>query len=166
MSSRRWRSSTRSTSSTLLERILDQSKPPVPAEAQRLHYLLFTPFRYAPPPRGSRFRGPNDPGVFYGADEVRAACAELGYWRWRHLLDTPALSAMPSRPQTVFRTRIAVSAVDLREAALRARSRRLDATRRTTAHASVSPSSRGKRTSVRSATNPCAIRSTAAAAPS
>ena len=83
-----------------LERILDAGKPAVPDEARRLHYLLFTPFRYSPPPGGSRFRGPNDAGVFYGADEVRTACAELGYWRWRHLLEAPALSAMPSKPLT------------------------------------------------------------------
>jgi hypothetical protein len=62
-----------------LERLLDERKPPLPQGAARLHYLLFTPFRYRPPPGGSRFRGPNDPGVFYGADEVRTACAELGY---------------------------------------------------------------------------------------
>src|SRR5262249_48662779 len=30
-------------------------------------------------------------------------------------LDTPALSAMPSRPQTVFRARIAGDTIDLRE---------------------------------------------------
>jgi hypothetical protein len=99
----------------VLERLLDESKPPLPEGAARLHYLLFTPFRYAPPPGGSRFRGPNDPGVFYGADQVRTACAELGYWRWRHLLDATALDAMPARPQTVFRTRIAAATVDLRE---------------------------------------------------
>ena len=98
----------------LLERVLDQGKPPIPEGATRLHYLLFTPFRYAPPPGGSRFRGPNDPGVFYAADEVRTACAELGYWRWRHLLDVPALNSMPSRPQTVFRVKIATEAADLR----------------------------------------------------
>lgn len=97
-----------------LERLLDAAKPPLPEGAARLHYLLFTPFRYAPPPGGSRFRGPNDPGVFYGADEVRTACAELGYWRWRHLLDTPALEAMPTRPQTVFRAKLDASTVDLR----------------------------------------------------
>jgi len=79
-----------------LERILDDTKPPVPPAARKLHWLLFTPFRYPPPPRGSRFRGPNDPGVFYGADEIRTACAELGYWRWRHLQDTPALAASSS----------------------------------------------------------------------
>lgn len=98
-----------------LERILDAGKPAVPGDARRLHYLLFTPFRYAPPPGGSRFRGPTDSGVFYGADEVRTACAELGYWRWRHLLDVPALSAMPAKPQTVFRVKVATQAVDLRQ---------------------------------------------------
>ncbi len=99
----------------VLERVLDEAKPPVPAAAAHLHWLLFTPFRYPPPPGGSRFRGPNDPGVFYGADEVRTACAELGYWRWRHLLDSPALAAMPTKPQTVFEVRIDAAEVDLRE---------------------------------------------------
>jgi len=98
----------------VLERVLDEAKPPVPTAAAQLHWLLFTPFRYPPPPGGSRFRGPNDPGVFYGADEVRTACAELGYWRWRHLLDSPALSAMPSKPQTVFQVRIDAASVELR----------------------------------------------------
>jgi hypothetical protein len=98
----------------VLERLLDAVKPPLPEGAARLHYLLLTPFRYAPPPGGSRFRGPNDPGVFYGADEVRTACAELGYWRWRHLADTPVLESMPTRPQTVFRTKLETGAVDLR----------------------------------------------------
>ena len=98
----------------VLERLLDEAKPPLPAGAERLHYLLFTPFRYPPPPGGSRFRGPTDPGVFYAADEVRTACAELGYWRWRHLLDTPALAAMPVRQQTVFRARLDTTVVDVR----------------------------------------------------
>ena len=85
----------------VLEDLLDEGKPPVPPNARRLDFLLFTPFRYPPPPGGSRFRGDVDPGVFYCADEVRTACAELGYWRWRHLLDTPALTRMPPASQTV-----------------------------------------------------------------
>ena len=97
-----------------LERLLEDTKPPIPAEAAQLHWLLFTPFRYPPPPGGSRFRGPNDPGAFYGADEIRTACAELGYWRWRHLQDSPALSAMPTKAQTVFQVKLATDAVDLR----------------------------------------------------
>jgi hypothetical protein len=102
----------------VLERLVESSKPPVPRDVAQinLHWLLFTPFRYAPPPGGSRFRGPNDPGVFYGADHVRTACAEVGYWRWRHLRDTPGLAAMPSRPQTVFKVPVHGSAIDLREA--------------------------------------------------
>ena len=98
-----------------LERLLDESKASVPDSAADLHWLLFTPFRYRPPPGGSRFRGPTDPGVFYGADEIRTACAELGYWRWRHLLDTPALAAIPTRAQTVFRASVAARTIDLRE---------------------------------------------------
>jgi len=99
----------------VLERILEESKPPVPIRARDLDYLLFTPFRYPPPPGGSRFRGETDPGVFYCADEIRTACAELGYWRWRHLLDTPDLDAMPPASQTVFRVRLDATAVDLRK---------------------------------------------------
>ncbi len=97
-----------------LERLLDAAKPAAPAATAHLHWLLFTPFRYPPPPGGSRFRGPNDPGVFYGADEIRTACAELGYWRWRHLRDSPALASMPTKPQTVFQVRVESEAVDLR----------------------------------------------------
>ena len=50
-----------------LELLLDQTKPPVPAECRGLDYLLFTPFRYgAPYPNGSRFRRAGlTAGVFY-----------------------------------------------------------------------------------------------------
>jgi len=101
----------------VLERLVESSKPPVPRDVARLglHWLLFTPFRYAPPPGGSRFRGPNDPGVFYGAEQARTACAEVGYWRWRHLRDTPGIAAMPPRPQTVFKVPVSGAAVDLRQ---------------------------------------------------
>ena len=99
----------------VLERLIDDVKPPVPPAARRLHYLLFTPFRYPPPPGGSRFRAPDDPGVFYGADAVRTACAELGYWRWRHLADSPALDAMPQKAQTVFKVKVAAAGIDLRD---------------------------------------------------
>ena len=97
-----------------LERLLEDTKPPVPPAAAHLHWLLFTPFRYPPPPGGSRFRGPNDPGVFYGAEAIRTACAELGYWRWRHLQDSPALASMPTKAQTVFQVKLDIDAVDLR----------------------------------------------------
>src|SRR3546814_12120779 len=75
----------------LLERLVEQAKPPLPEAARQLHYLLATPFRYPPLPRGSRFRAAGEPGVFYGADQLPTACAELGYWRWRFLRDAPPL---------------------------------------------------------------------------
>lgn len=98
----------------LLESLLEQSKPPLPEPLRHLHWLLFTPFRYPPLPSGSRFRGPAEPGVFYGADERRTACAELGYWRWRFLMDSPALDAIGPIPQTLFRTPVAGHGIDLR----------------------------------------------------
>jgi hypothetical protein len=102
---------------TVLERLIEASKPPIPAEVARLnlHWLLFTPFRYPPPPGGSRFRGPTDPGAFYGAEAVRTSCAEVGYWRWRHLSESPALNSIPPKPQTVFRIGIAGTSIDLRQ---------------------------------------------------
>lgn len=98
----------------LLESLLDASKPPLPDAMRSLHWLLFTPFRYPPLPSGSRFRGPAEPGVFYGADERRTACAELGYWRWRFLNDSPALDALGPIAQTLFLTPVAGPGIDLR----------------------------------------------------
>lgn len=99
----------------LLEQLLETSKPPLPAEAEGRHYLLATPFRYPPRhPGGSRFRAPTDPGVFYGADAPRTACAELGYWRWRFLMDSPALASLAPVPHTLFECRVAGSTIDLR----------------------------------------------------
>ena len=98
----------------ILESLLDASKPPLPTGSEALHWLLFTPFRYPPPPKGSRFRGPADPGVFYGADHIRTACAELGYWRWRFLCDSPALETIDAMPQTLFRVAVTGLTIDLR----------------------------------------------------
>lgn len=100
----------------LLEDLLDEAKPPPPAGRAHLHYLLFTPFRYPPPPHGSRFRAATDPGVFYAADTVRTACAELGFWRWRFLSESPELPEIPAREQTLFRAAIETACVDLRAA--------------------------------------------------
>lgn len=96
-----------------LEEILEASKPRVATKG--LHYLLETPFRYPPWQRGSRFRSPADPGVFYAAEEPRTACAELGYWRWRFLTDSAGLSALGPSPQTLFQVKVQAAGVDLRE---------------------------------------------------
>jgi hypothetical protein len=97
----------------LLERLLEDSKPALPEGQDALHWLLFTPFRYPPLPNGSRFRGPADPGVFYGAELQRTACAELGYWRWRLLMDSTALDSIGPMQQTLFKTPVRALAIDL-----------------------------------------------------
>ena len=95
-----------------LEEILDATKPAVPASAKHLHYLLYTPFRY-PPAAGTRFRAADDPGVFYGSDTVRTACAELGYWRWRFLRDSSGLTSLGPAQQTLFQVGVRTLAIDL-----------------------------------------------------
>jgi hypothetical protein len=97
-----------------LERILDEFKPAPPASTAHLDYLLATPFRYPPWQRGSRFRSPTDPGVFYGAEERRAACAELGYWRWRFVADSRGLDSLGPAPHTLFQVKLDGPGVDLR----------------------------------------------------
>jgi len=98
----------------LLEALLERQKPPVPGKAAGLDCLLYTPFRYPPPPGGSRFRGYTDPGVWYGADVIRTACAEAGYWRWRFVTDSLGLRRLDAVPHTIFQALIQGTAVDLR----------------------------------------------------
>jgi hypothetical protein len=76
----------------LLEQVLDESKPSVPAECRHLHYLLFTPFRYgALYPAGSRFRRAGlTPGVFYASHEPATAVAELAFRRLLFFAESPA----------------------------------------------------------------------------
>lgn len=83
----------------LLERVVERSKPPVPAECRHLHYLLATPFRYgAPYPRGSRFRRAGlTPGVFYGSGEPMTAMAEAAFHRLLFFAESP-LTPWPVNP--------------------------------------------------------------------
>lgn len=74
----------------VLEAVLEASKPPLPPAAAGLHYLLASPFRY-PSRHPSRFRPAGAPGIWYGAETVATACTELGYWRWRFLMDSEGL---------------------------------------------------------------------------
>lgn len=99
----------------VLESILEETKPALPEAAAGFHYLLSTPFRYPSTAHGSRFRSAADPGVFYGAGEERTACAELGYWRWRFLMDSEDLVELERVPHTVFLARAEGLTVDLRE---------------------------------------------------
>lgn len=65
----------------MLESLLENNKPAVPESAQRLHYLLYTPFRYPPLKNGSRFGTRFEPGLFYGSRNTITALAETAYYR-------------------------------------------------------------------------------------
>lgn len=99
-----------------LERLLERTKPKIPAECEHLGYLLFTPFRYAPYPFDSRFRraGSRD-GVFYASEEPDTAIAEAAFYRLLFFAESPA-APWPSNPaeHTVFAVTIgAPNAIDL-----------------------------------------------------
>lgn len=77
----------------LLEQMLEESKPPLPPQrGAHKHYLLTTPFRYTPQ-TPSRFRPAGRLGLWYGARQLRAACAEVAYWRMAFILDSAGLHA-------------------------------------------------------------------------
>lgn len=100
----------------VLEDILEEGKPAVPAEAKGLSYLLFSPFRYAAVSSfGTRFRAVGDPGVFYGGQTPRTAASEVGYWRWRFLQDSAGLKRLPPSSFTAFRVSLNHLSVDLRK---------------------------------------------------
>ncbi len=72
-----------------LERLLDETKPPVPKSCSHLHYLLFTPFRYEAI-RSTRFRRVGQPeGVFYCAESIETAAAEVAFYRLLFFLESP-----------------------------------------------------------------------------
>lgn len=93
----------------VLEELLDASKPPVPAPCQHLHYLQFTPFRYAAR-YATRFRAKGDRrGVFYAAESVQTAATEVAFYRALFFIESPETKA-PDAPfeMTAFRTAIRI----------------------------------------------------------
>lgn len=98
----------------LLEELLEKSKPPIPANAAHLDYLLAAPFRYLSPV-STRFRRVGEPGVFCAAEHVSTAAAELGFWRWRFLVDAPALESLGPVTHTAFGVQVDARAIDLRK---------------------------------------------------
>ncbi len=82
----------------LLEAILEESKPPVPDDCRRLDFLLYTPFRYAPYPFGSRFRRAGQrEGAFYAAEMVETAIAEAAFYQLLFFVESPE-ATLPSGP--------------------------------------------------------------------
>jgi len=86
----------------LLEELIDRAKPP-DRTGGRLHYLLFTPFRYPPLRHGSRFGRRSEPGIWYGSLERRTAFAEVAYYRLLFIEGTNAELGTITTPLTAFR---------------------------------------------------------------
>src|SRR3954447_16923996 len=58
----------------ILEAALEHSKPAIPEACRHLHWLLATPFRYAPYPTGSRFRRARQvDGCLYASERIETA---------------------------------------------------------------------------------------------
>ena len=91
----------------VLEELLEQAKPPLPAGTSELHYLLSTPFRYPPLRHGSRFGRRFEPSLFYGARQLPTLLAEAAYYRlvfWTAMADPPPSGRLRTQ-HGVFRAR-------------------------------------------------------------
>jgi hypothetical protein len=101
---------------TRLEELLDGLKPPYPEELKDYNYLLFTPFRYGPYEHGSRFRRQGQKeGVFYGAEKVETAIAEMAFYRFLFFKESPEITIPDNSPEyTAFTVKYETdSAIDL-----------------------------------------------------
>jgi hypothetical protein len=74
-----------------LERLLDETKPRIPAACAHLHHLLYSPFRYARGnPHESRFRrAGSEEGVFYASASPETAIAEIVFYRYLFYAESP-----------------------------------------------------------------------------
>ncbi len=75
----------------LLEDLIEETKPAIPPECRHLDYLLATPFRYGSVyPQGSRFRRAGRTlGVYYAAEQIATAVAEMAFYRLLFFADSP-----------------------------------------------------------------------------
>src|SRR5262245_48010797 len=112
---------------TRLVKLIEQTKPAVPAECRGLDYLLSTPFRYRPYPMGSRFRRAGmTPGVFYASAHPETAVAEAAFYRLLFFAESPATPWPANAAEfTAFQVRYgSTRALDLTRPPLARRRRR------------------------------------------
>lgn len=104
----------------VLERLIEEAKPTMPASARSLHYLLGTPFRYGYW-KGTRFRRARErPGIFYASETEPAAVAEAAYYAMRFFAAAPGVKLPATTMERFgFSVPIAVGrALDLTDAPL------------------------------------------------
>lgn len=95
---------------SLLEEMLETVKPPLAPGSDRLHYLLYSPFRYPPLQYGSRYGARHEPSLFYGSLTRETVLAESAYYRfvfWHAMRTAPSV---PIRSEhTLFSARYATT---------------------------------------------------------
>ena len=75
----------------VLERLVEEVKPTMPAAARSLHHLLGTPFRYGYW-KATRFRRAHKrPGIFYASESETPAVAEAAYYAMRFFSAAPGV---------------------------------------------------------------------------
>jgi hypothetical protein len=100
-----------------LERLIEETKPHIPVPCRNLHWLLYTPFRYAPYPHDSRFRrvGSTE-GAFYCSEQAETAIAETVFWKLIRFFGESPATPWPRNPgeHTAFEVQYASErAIDL-----------------------------------------------------
>lgn len=104
----------------VIERLVEEAKPDLPAAARDLHYLLGSAFRYGYA-KATRFRSAHErPGIFYASEQEATAIAEMAYWRLRFFAASPG---MPLPTTSIEHTGLSVlvesrRAIDLAEGRL------------------------------------------------
>ncbi|WP_292585367.1 RES family NAD+ phosphorylase, partial [Mesorhizobium sp.] len=99
----------------LLEELIEETKPQIPLECRHLHYLLATPFRYGSVyPHGSRFRrAGRTRGVYYAAETMFTAVAEMAFYRLLFFAESPDTPwPRDAADYTAFSAAIKCAAID------------------------------------------------------
>ncbi len=78
---------------SILEDLIEETKPAIPEDCRHLDYLLATPFRYDTAyPNGSLFRrAGRTRGVFYASDRPETAVAEIVFYRLLFFAESPGI---------------------------------------------------------------------------
>jgi hypothetical protein len=66
---------------SLLEDLLENTKPPLINDVFDRHYLISSPFRYPPLKHGSRFGDITMPSYFYASENIRTCLTESAFYR-------------------------------------------------------------------------------------
>jgi len=84
---------------SLLESLLDESKPRYRQGTEEMHYLFKTAFRYPPLHWGSRFGTQQMPSYYYASEELETALSECAYYRFVFLADMVEPYSKPIQSQ-------------------------------------------------------------------